>query len=513
MGNSLHLAYKPQPKQEQLHRSPANEILFGGAAGPGKSHALRAEGVEWCLRIPNLQVYLFRRTYPELEKTHILKSWMEFPTKCCHYNKAEKRWEFNNGSMFHFCHCQFDQNVFIYQGAEIHILLIDELTTFTQFIFDYLYGRVRCTLDIPQEFKHKIPGIYVASNPGNVGHSWVKQRWVDFAPPYALKRAPRDPQFPDAPAMVRQYLPGLLEDNPILTKVDPGYIVRLNNLPEPWRTAYKDGNWDIYLGQMFLFSTQHHVVKPRPIPMGAPIYFTMDWGFGKPYSMGWWWIDADGRFWRFREKYGQMPGGEPDTGTRETDTILADHIKRIEAEEGVTGKVMHILSPDCWSKKPNYEGGGQGKSTAEVFAGCGINDLYKGDPSRILKVRQFHERLRIPVGEDGIEGMPMMVVYESCEAFIRTIPALTHDANKPEDVDTKLEDHCYDEAALLCMFRPLSLDPVRVAEEVRLMERKEQEKELDTAAQAAWKEKRRIEKEAAGDDDFDLDDEEGWEEL
>ena len=466
------------------------------------------------MRIPNLQVFLFRRTYPELEQNHILKSWLEFPTDVARYNKAEKRWEFWNGAMFHFCHCQHEQSSFIYQGAEIHVLLIDELTTFTQFIYDYLFGRVRCTIEIPDQYKHKVPGVYCGSNPGNVGHQWVKERWVNFAKPYELKRAPSDPQNPDAPAMVRQYIPGLLEDNPILNKVDPGYITRLNNLPEPWRTAYKEGNWEIFIGQMFLFSERHHVIKPRPIPMGAPLYMTFDWGFGAPYSMGWWWLDADGRFYRFKEHYGQMPGAEPNTGTRESDTILADHIKRIEEDEGITGKVTHILSPDCWNKKPDYQGGGQGKSTAEVFAECGITNLQKGDPARMLKVRQFHERLRIPVNEDGTEGVPMMVVYDTCKDFIRTIPALTHDENKVEDVDTKLEDHTYDEAALLCMARPISLDPEAVAAEVRHKEREEKEKELDRSAQAAWKEKRKLETDLAGEEgDVDFDEFEEWEEL
>lgn len=512
MGNDVRLKYDPQEKQRQLHQSPANEILFGGAAGPGKSHALRMEGVEWCLRIPNIQVFLFRRTYPELEQNHILKSWLEFPTEVARYNRSEKRWEFWNGAMFHFVHCQHEQNVFIYQGAELHVLLIDELTTFTQFIYEYLFARVRCTIPIPDEFKHKVPGVYTASNPGNVGHQWVKERWVNFAKPYELKRAPVDPAFPDAPAMLRQYIPGLLSDNPILNKVDPGYIVRLNNLPEPWRSAYKEGNWEIFVGQMFLFSERHHVIHPRPLPMGAPVYMTFDWGFGAPYSIGWWWIDADGRFYRFREKYGQMPGAEPNTGTREPDTIIAQHIKNIEAEEGVTG-VVHILSPDCWNKKPDYQGGGQGKSTAEVFAECGIENLRKGDPNRLLKVRQFHERLRIPVNPDGTEGMPMMVVYNTCRDFIRTIPALTHDENKVEDVDTKLEDHVYDEAALLCMSRPINLNPEAVAAEVREAERKAIEQDLDNAAKAAWREKRTMQTEMAVDATSDISDEEGWEPL
>ena len=443
MTEPIDVSYNPQPKQRELHESPANEILFGGAAGPGKSHGLRMEGLGWCLRVPNLQVYLFRRTYPELVSNHIIKSWLEFPTQVAHYNKSEKYWHFQNNSMLHMCHCQYDKDVFIYQGAEIHLLLIDELTTFTKFIYDYLVGRVRCTLEIPNKYKHKLPGIVCASNPGNLGHGWVKEHWVDYAEPYELKEAPRDLENPEAPPLVRQYIPGLLSDNPILLRTDPGYVTRLNSLPEPWRTAYKDGRWDIFMGQMFLFSERHHVIAPRPIPEGAPIYFTFDWGFGAPYSAGWWWIDNDNRFYRFKELYGQLTGAPDNTGARETDEVIAAHINRIEEEEGVKGRVRHILSPDCWNKKPDYQGGGQGKSTAEVFQNHGITQLVKGDPNRKLKIRQMHERLRIPRRPDGTDGMPMLVVYNTCRDFIRTIPALTCDEHNVEDVDSKLEDHCF----------------------------------------------------------------------
>ena len=138
--------YEPQPKQALFHESEANEVLYGETAGPGKSHAIRFEGLIWCLRVPGIQVYLFRRTYPELEKNHILPSLTQFPLKLCTYKKGDKRWEFYNGSMLHLCHGQYEQDVFLYQGAEILILLLDELTTFTEFIYDYLRSRVRCTL-------------------------------------------------------------------------------------------------------------------------------------------------------------------------------------------------------------------------------------------------------------------------------------------------------------------------------------------------------------------------------
>lgn len=443
--------YYPQPKQALFHSSPANEVLYGGAAGPGKSHALRFEGLIWCLRIPGIQVYLFRRTFPELEKNHILPSLTQFPREFCEYKKGDKRWEFSNGSMLHFCHCQYEQDVFQYQGAEIHLLLIDELTTFTEFIYDYLRSRVRCTLDIPERYRHKIPGIECGSNPGGVGHNFVKERWVDYMLPMEIKQAP-----PREGGMTRQYIPGLLSDNEILMRTDPEYIHRLDALPEPYRTAYKDGNWNIFMGQAFNFSREHHVIKPIPIPNNAPIYMTYDWGFGKPFSMGWWWVDADGRIYRFAEWYGW--NGMPNEGIRWEDSRVAEGLIEKERELTNTDIINYWTSPrvryaghDCWNKKPDYKGGGQGKSTSEIFAERGIY-LTKGDSNRSLKIRQFRERLKIVEGE-----MPMMMVYSTCEQFIRTITTLQTDPHDPEDIDSKGEDHIYDEACHICMARPMSL--------------------------------------------------------
>jgi len=444
--------YYPQPKQALFHQSEANEVLYGGAAGPGKSHALRFEALIWCLRIPGLQVYLFRRTFPELEKNHILPSLAQFPRQYCEYKKGDKRWEFHNGSLLHFCHCQYEQDVFQYQGAEIHLLLIDELTTFTEFIYDYLRSRVRCTLEVPEKYRHKIPGIECGSNPGGVGHNFVKERWVDYMLPMELKRASKQDG-----GMLRQYIPGLLQDNEILMRADPEYIHWLDALPEPYRTAYKDGNWDIFMGQAFNFSREHHVIRPIPIPENAPIYMTYDWGFGKPFSFGWWWVDADGRLYRFSEWYGW--NGMPNEGVRLEDSKVADGTTPKERDM-YNNPVLHYhtrphvrpAGHDCWNKKPDYKGGGQGKSTAEIFAEKGIY-LTKADSSRELKIRQFRERLIMP--DDG--EMPMMVVYSTCEQFLRTIPTIQTDPKNVEYIDDTGECHTFDDACHICMARPMSL--------------------------------------------------------
>lgn len=439
--------YYPQPKQSMMHESEANEILFGGAAGGGKSAALRAEAIDWCQRVRGLQVYLFRRTFPEIEKNHILPSLHEFPRSLGTYKKQDKRWEFFNGSMLHFCHCQYEGDVFNYQGAEIHLLIMDELTTFTEFQYDYLRGRVRCTLDIPDKMRHKIPGIVCASNPGGIGHEFAKRRWVDPAAPMELWRAPGNEG-----GMLRCYIPSRLEDNFVLMRTDPGYIHRLDALPEPYRTAYKEGRWDIFIGQAFNFNRVHHVIDPIPIPPHASIYMTYDWGFGAPFSIGWWWVDADGRLYRFAEWYGW--NGTVNQGLRLEDSEVARGIKEREETLGITGRVqLRLAGPDCFNKKPDYRGGGQGPSTAETFAGYGIY-LSPGDADRSLKIRQFRERLHVP----GDGTMPMLVVYRTCEQFIRTVPLIQIDPRNVEYIIDDGECHCFDDACHLCMSRPMALE-------------------------------------------------------
>jgi hypothetical protein len=454
------IGYTPQPKQAQMHESPANEILYGGAAGPGKSHALRFEALSWCMRIPKIHVYLFRRIFPELEKNHIIPSLEMFPKELGNYKDQKRRWEFHNGSMLHFCHCQYENDVFNYQGAEIHLLLLDELTTFTELQYDYLRGRTRCALDIEEKYRHKIPGIIAASNPGGVGHEFCKRRWVTFTNggKIPLKRASKREG-----GMLRQYIPGKLEDNPILAERDPDYIHRLDALPEPFRTAYKDGDWDIFIGQAFQFNRVNHVIPHADspyVPDDAPIYMTMDWGYGAPFSVGWWWVDGDDRVYRFDEWYGW--NGTPNQGVRWEDSRIAEEILRKEEELGIRiDRPIRLAGHDCWNKKPDYKGGGQGPSTAEVFAGYRLY-LNKADSTRETKIRAFRERLKIP--DDG--QMPLLMVYERCADFIRTIPLLQMDITKPEDIDTKMEDHIYDEACHICMARPhgITVKPVQVSE-------------------------------------------------
>lgn len=513
--------YTPQPKQAEMHQCIANELLFGGSAGPGKSHALRHEALDWCMRVPGLQVYLFRRTYTELEANHILPSVREFPKGLGKFKKQDKRWEFFNGSMLHFCHCQYETDVTLYQGAEIHLLVIDELTTFLESQYDFLRGRVRCALpNVPEEFKHKIPGILTASNPGGEGHAWAKRRFVDYClirdeeidkytatnqrmyvaknekgevvKRYGLRQA-----TPKEGGMLRAYIPALLSDNPILTDNDPGYRNRVDAMQEPLRTAWLTGDWDIHFGQIFDWSPLHHICKPLPVPDFVPLYMTFDYGFGAPFSIGWWWEDNDGRLYRFSEWYGW--NGTPNKGIRFVDSEIAKGVIEREKVLGIQGRdILRVCDPTCFNKKPDYRGGGQGPSTYEEFLKHGLT-LIPGDADRMLKVRQFHSRLFLPV--DG-KTAPMLQVYSKCEHFIRTIPLLQTDPRNVEDVETKSEDHCYDEAALVFMMRPVSGSAEGARREAEEKRKEAELNGLDNISRAASSSYREVLEEAQRDYEY-----------
>ncbi|MDI3341607.1 MAG: terminase family protein, partial [Sphaerobacter sp.] len=218
------------PKQRVAFESTATEILYGGAAGGGKSHLMRLAAITWCQWVPGLQVYLFRREFPDLFKNH-MEGPGSFPAllgPLLAAGEARIVWgknqiRFRNGSVIHLCHCQYPKDVYGYQGAEIHVLMIDELTQWTREMYTFLRSRVRLGgLRVPPWLRHLFPRILCGANPGGRGHNWVKADFIDIAAPLAITPMPKSEG-----GMLRQYIPARLEDNPSLLANDPDYESRL----------------------------------------------------------------------------------------------------------------------------------------------------------------------------------------------------------------------------------------------------------------------------------------------
>jgi hypothetical protein len=457
-------------------------ILYGGALGGGKSYWLRWTLVRllmtWFFEkgLTKVKTMLACEDYPQLKDRQIEKIETEFPAwlgKSYSDHKVYGRCyildaAYGSGII---CFRNLDDPS-KYQSSEWATAAIDELTKNDYHTFTEIRKRLRW------------PGLeddecllLGATNPGGIGHNYCKSFWIkgEF-PPEFLEPYDYSKKF--------KYIPAKAEDNPHLP---PAYWQMLHTLPAHQRKAFKDGSWDLFEGQAFQeWSILHHVIKPQPVPKDVPLFMTFDWGFGAPFSVGWWWIDSDGRFYRFAEWYGW--NGTQNHGLRLSDSEIAQGIIKKEKAMGfevekdgvVNPQITRLCDPTCFNKKPDYKGGGQGQSTAEEFRHNGLV-LRPGDASRVLKWRQMHQRLNVPditdefcANKEGFHksdrglwynekgehitkyGVPMLQVYSSCNHFIRTVPDLVTNPNNIEDIDTDGEDHVADEVALICMARPLS---------------------------------------------------------
>lgn len=455
------------PKQMVAFESVATEILYGGAAGGGKSHLMRSAAVIWCSEIPGLQVYLFRRIRDDLIKNHmegpngfraLLAGWVA----CGFCTIVEDEIRFWNGSKIYLCHCKDEKDRFKYQGAEIHLLLVDELTHFTDKIYRFLRNRVRMVgIDVPPKYAGRFPRIISGANPGGIGHQFVKTTFIDGAQPLKVTKAPESEG-----GMLRQFIPARLEDNPSMTESDPGYEQRLMGLgSESLVRAMRHGDWDIIDGAFFdNFRKDRHVVRPFEIPSHWLRFRAGDWGSAKPFSFGWYAVVSEdficapgvvlprGCLVRYREWYGIKVDNQgkfiPDTGVKmNAETVGA----------GIRLKDQGLISYGVLDPAAFASDGGPSIAERMQQGTTGNNGVTfrPADNKRVTARGAMGGWDQVRSRLDGDEeGRPMLVFFETCIHAIRTIPALQHDEDRPEDLNTNMEDHPADEVRYACMSRP-----------------------------------------------------------
>lgn len=468
-------------KQALALETEATEVLYGGAAGGGKSHLMRVASVLWCSSIAGLQVYLFRRVREDLIKNHmegpqgfraLLAPW----TLNGFVRIVDDEIRFWNGSKIYLCHCKDEKDIYKYQGAEIHVLLMDELTHFTESMYRFLRSRVRMVgISVKAEWAKRFPRILAGANPGNVGHLWVKATFVDGSDSYAIRDVP-----PEEGGMKRQFIRALLEDNPSMAADDPAYEQKLSGLGSKTLVdAMRYGDWDVVEGAFFdCWDAKKHVLQPFTIPADWVRFMSGDWGSAKPFSFGWWAVASDdtpaettlgkritiprGALIRYREYYGAKlkPDGttEPNVGLKLTAEQVADGI--LEREPAGEKIEYRVIDPAVFTEDG-------GKSIEQRMREAAMEKrrtlaFRRADNARVPQrgAMQGWDQVRQRMLGDG-DGRPMLFVFSNCRDFIRTVPALQHDKTRAEDIDTDGEDHVGDETRYACNSRPWARKPTK----------------------------------------------------
>ena len=417
--------------QTEFLAAGETDVLYGGAAGGGKSYAMLVDPLRYAHR-PAHRALIIRRSMPELREL-IDKSRELYPQAFpgCKYREVEKMWNFPSGAKVEFGFLERDADVYRYQGQAYSWIGFDEITHLpTEFSWNYLASRLRTT------DSEIIPYMRCTANPGGVGAQWVKKRYIDPSPP--------NDSFQGSDGLTRKFIPARLVDNPYLAE-DGRYEQMLKALPPTQRRQLLEGNWDVNEGAAFTeFTVEDHIIPPFQIPLNWERVKGIDYGYASESACIWAAIDpTDNTLIVYRELYIKGLTGQ-DLGYKITEMELDDPFS-------VTG----VLDTAAWNRT-----GTTGPTVGETLVKQG-HKLRRSDKNRIQGKIQIHEYLRLQQS-----GRPKLQIFNTCPSLIRELQSIPLSKSNPEDVDTHAADHAYDALRYLIMSRPRANDPVN---QLRLM--------------------------------------------
>lgn len=441
----------PSPKQRLFLTDTHRHVGFGGARGGGKSWAVRAKAKLLALAYPGIKIMIVRSTYREVIANHANFLISEL-AGIARYNATDKVFRFSNGSTIQLGFCHVDRDVEKFQGLEVDVLFLDEATNIRQEWIEKIVLTVRGANSFPKR-------TYYTMNPGGVSHGYFKRIFVD--------RKFEGAENPDDYVFYKS----LVTDNQALMAMQPEYKQQLEALPPKLRKAWLEGSWDIFEGMFFedfrvdpdpvkaaelgvdpeeLRQQRRwcHVIEPFDLNSGEcrgwNIMRSYDFGYGKPFSLGYWAVDYDGTLYRIMEFYGCTD--TPNEGVKWSPDEQFRRISEFErTHPWLKGRkiVDSVADPAIWDKS-------RGESIAETAIRYGIF-FTPGDNHRVPGWMQLHYRLQM-----DSNGYSRMYIFKNCKHFIRTIPLMMYSDTHPEDLDTNLEDHIADETRYMCMSRPIS---------------------------------------------------------
>lgn len=418
-------------KQDLFINAEAFEVLFGGAAGGGKSHGQLIDALLYALKYPKSSQIIFRSTFADLEKSLIRKSRDLYPKRVADYNDSKHTWKLKNGSIIDFGYIQYEKDVYQYQSAEYDVIRFDELTHFTEFEYLYMISRCRGANPYPKHVKS-------STNPGGIGHTWVKKRFIDIGEPNKVHNCRLSEENPTM--STRIFIPSLVQDNKFMLEYDPDYVNRLDALPEKERKALKYGDWDIFDGVFFSeFRRSTHVMPKFEIPSHWNKYIAFDYGLDK-FAVLFIAIDEKGKAYVYNYIH------KENLIVSEAAQMLKSYMRKDTFKD-------ILAPPDLWHRNRDT-----GKSTAEIFMDNGIY-LSKASNDRHAGWLAVHEWLRINKIRHEQTGELIessnLVIFDNVLPLIEYLPAIQIDEKDPNDCATQPHEltHICDALRYFCVSR------------------------------------------------------------
>jgi hypothetical protein len=434
---SFRAYYRPFARQQEFHSSSAKYRLFGGAAGPGKTKALLWEAIFQANAVPGADTLLLRRTYPELETSLVAYFRRDVPHNLYRsYNESKRVITWNNGSTTRFGYCRNENDVYRYQGAEFVFIGIDELTHFTLKQWQFLTSRNRCPA------AGAFSCMAGATNPGNIGHAWVKALWVDKVPPAGFERADLyDPHDYD-------FIRARIDDNPIYAN-DADYRRTLEALPEYLRLPFLEGDWNVFAGQYFdIFDYGRHTARPEEIRLEPwwPRWISIDWGFQHPSAVYWHCAvpalhqsvilsEAKNPSSFYTQRDPSVAALPQDDNARACSTRIVTYREFVQsglsprmlaqaiAERSGRDRISEVfLSPDAFAHRTSEAS--IAEQLGDVLTANGLPRPAPADDDRVGGWQWMYQMLQTD----------SWLITDNCPELIQCLPHLVHDDGRKEDI-------------------------------------------------------------------------------
>jgi len=442
------MSWTPQPgPQTAFVTSDVFEVVYGGARGGGKTDAALGDFAIHARRYAAAaRGLLVRRARVALEPT-IARAREIYAPEGALWQEARSRFVWPSGAVLYFRYLDRDADADLYQGHDYTRVYVEEMTQFrSPGPISKLKATLRSAAGVPCRFR-------ATCNPGGPGHNWVKARYIDPGPYRIVVDQ----------GLNRAFIPARLADNPLLARSDPLYVERLKQSGSAELVrAWLEGDWNIIDGAFFDKWSERNIVSPFEIPRLWTRIRSFDWGYAAPFSVGWWAVASDdhplpdgrtiprGALVRYREWYGAGPrAGE---GLR----LEAEAVARGILEREIGEMIGHSVADPSIFREDG------GPSIGERMRRVGVS-FRPADNTRVGRAGALSgwDQMRARIA--GLDGAPMLFVFDACTDFIRTVPVLRHDPQRLEDLDTAAEDHAADEARYACLSRPLIAKPPKAA--------------------------------------------------